>query len=49
MIFSYFLLAALSAGPARAAAAPLLLDGLRKACDGRTPLAEILRVIDSAD
>jgi type IV pilus assembly protein PilB len=28
---------------------PLLLDGLRKASDGRVPLAEILRVIDSAD
>ena len=28
---------------------PLLLDGLRKAADGRIPLAEILRVIDSAD
>jgi len=28
---------------------PLLVDGLRKAADGRTSLDEILRVIDSAD
>ena len=28
---------------------PLLLDGLRKAADGRTSLDEILRVVDSAD
>jgi type II secretory ATPase GspE/PulE/Tfp pilus assembly ATPase PilB-like protein len=34
---------------ARGGMEPLLLDGLRKAADGRTSLAEILRVVDSAD
>jgi type II secretory ATPase GspE/PulE/Tfp pilus assembly ATPase PilB-like protein len=34
---------------ARGGMEPLLLDGLRKAADGRTTLAEILRVVDSAD
>lgn len=34
---------------ARGGMEPLFLDGLRKAADGRTSLAEILRVVDSAD
>ena len=40
---------ALGEAAARGGMEPLLLDGLRKAADGRTSLAEILRVIDSAD
>ena len=39
----------LRAAASRCGMEPLLLDGLRKAAEGRTTLAEILRVVDATD